>query len=85
MKNNLKKKTWLCAAAMMAASMLMTPAISVCAEEVVVAEEMNVNGPAAETRSSKREWLFKVMNGHLYKRLYNYSTGRWETDWILIE
>lgn len=85
MKNNLKKKAWLCAAAMMGASMLMTPAASVCAEEIVTSEDTVMNGPDAETRSSKREWVFKVMNGHLYKRLYNYSTGRWESDWILIE
>ena len=29
-------------------------------------------------------WRFKIENGKIYKRLYNYSTGDWEGPWILI-
>ena len=31
-----------------------------------------------------KEWYFKLENGKLYKRLYNASTGNWETDWIYV-
>ena len=37
-----------------------------------------------ETRTEIREWRWKVENGKLYKRLYNASTGLWETDWIYV-
>lgn len=34
--------------------------------------------------SDKKEWRWKVENNKLYKRLYNYSTGSWEGDWIYV-
>lgn len=85
MKHNLKWKTLVCASVMMGMSMMMTPINSVCAEEPVTSEEGNVDSPDAETWTAKKEWAYKVIDGHLYKRLYNYSTGRWETDWILVQ
>ena len=31
------------------------------------------------------EWRFKIENGKLYKRLYNYSRAEWESDeWIYV-
>ncbi len=83
--SNFKQKKWLCTAAMMGMMMLTSPVISVCAEEAIVVEDSNVDATDAETWSSKTGWVYKVIDGHLYKRLYNYSTGRWESDWILIE
>lgn len=32
--------------------------------------------------SYEYEWLYKVEDGQLYKRLYNKTTGRWVGDWI---
>ncbi|MEJ8738187.1 hypothetical protein WKT02_12090 [Erysipelotrichaceae bacterium HCN-30851] len=29
-------------------------------------------------------WKVKTINGQLYKRLYNQTKGRWESDWIKI-
>lgn len=29
-------------------------------------------------------WRFKMENGRLYKRLYNYSTEQWIGDWIAV-
>lgn len=29
-----------------------------------------------------KEWKYKYENGSYYKRLYNYSTGKWEGPWI---
>lgn len=37
-----------------------------------------------QPRTDIKEWLFKVENGNLYKRLYNYTRNRWETDWIFV-
>lgn len=31
-----------------------------------------------------REWIYKIEDGLVYKRLYNASTGLWETDWIYV-
>ena len=30
------------------------------------------------------EWRYKIENGKVYKRLYNYTTQQWIGDWILI-
>ncbi len=37
------------------------------------------------TYKDVKEWRYKIMNGRLYKRLFNYSKNRWETDWILVQ
>jgi hypothetical protein len=31
------------------------------------------------------DWRFTMINGKLYKRLYNYSTGEWVGPWILVQ
>ena len=39
-----------------------------------------------ETLQPKKDimvWKYKIINGRLYKRLFNESKERWETDWIL--
>lgn len=37
------------------------------------------------TRRDDREWIFEERpDGHVYKRLYNHTIGKWETDWILV-
>ncbi len=30
------------------------------------------------------EWRYKIENGKVYKRLYNYTTQQWIGDWILV-
>lgn len=37
------------------------------------------------TYTDKLVWRYKMINGKLYKRLYNSSRNRWETDWILVK
>ena len=34
-----------------------------------------------EPREDNIEWRFKIENGKLYRRLYNYSIGIWIGDW----
>lgn len=35
-------------------------------------------------RSHDIRWVYKEINGKLYKRLFNYSTSSWVGDWILV-
>lgn len=37
-----------------------------------------------EPRTDIREWAYKVIDGKLYKALFNCSTGQYETDWIYV-
>lgn len=60
--------------------------VSVMFSMPVMAEQENNTTVFGEIqpRTDIKEWVFKVENGNLYKRLYNYSTARWETDWIFV-
>lgn len=79
----MKKKQVLCAMAVMGMTVLSAPFVS--AQETTAVPVAEISQEEVQPRTDIKEWRFKVMNGHLYKRLYNCSTGRWETDWILIE
>ena len=35
-----------------------------------------------ETYADKIGWKYKIINGELYKRQYNYTTGEWIGDWV---
>lgn len=37
---------------------------------------------SASPRSEIIDWRYKYFDGILYKRLYNYSTGKWVGNWI---
>lgn len=37
-----------------------------------------------ETFSDILEWRYKVINGKIYKRLYNLTDHEWIGDWILV-
>ncbi len=37
-----------------------------------------------QPRTDIKKWVYKLFGNNLYKRLYNYSTGRWESDWIFV-
>ena len=84
MKNKKNGKK-LCVAVMVGISVLMSPVTSVYAEEGIVPVNLSSTETGIETRTPKIDWVYKVINGHVYKRLYNYSTGRWESDWILVQ
>lgn len=36
------------------------------------------------TRSDNIRWVFKTVDGKLYRRLYNFSTGEWIGDWLFV-
>ncbi len=33
-------------------------------------------------RGDKIEWVYQLIDGKYYKRLYNYTTNEWVGDWI---
>lgn len=35
-------------------------------------------------QSVEKGWILKEENGKLYKRLWNYTYGCWEGDWIYV-
>lgn len=35
-------------------------------------------------RKQKTEWKYKIINGKMYKRLYNCTTKQWIGDWVLV-
>ena len=37
-----------------------------------------------EPRIEETEWVFRVHNGNLEKRLWSNTYGVWKTDWIII-
>lgn len=37
-----------------------------------------------QPRAAIKKWKYKYENGSYYKRLYNYSTGKWEGGWIRV-
>lgn len=59
-----------------------------CSLAVLLAPAMSITTYASngdiELCADFREWVFKIMNDKMYKRLYNASTGLWESDWIYV-
>lgn len=79
MKNNMKMLV--CALAVMGITTLGTPVASV----QNMFNLMNVEASEGEARAYIYEWYYKVIDGHLYKRLYNATKGEWAGDWILVQ
>lgn len=44
----------------------------------------NNNEARIESRKNIVRWRFKNINGHAYKRLYDYSTKKWIGNWIRV-
>lgn len=56
---------------------------SVMAAEIVSApSDVYVNAEVTQ-RLDDIDYVYKVINGKLYKRLYNFTEKRWEGDWVL--
>ena len=61
----------------------------ICSLAIIVSPIATSTSYAAESTDIEvcteyREWRYKIEDGKLYKRLYNASTGLWETDWIYV-
>lgn len=55
-----------------------------CEVEAAAPVSSNTATEASIARSDDIRWVIKTENGKTYKRLYNFSTGEWIGDWILI-
>ena len=77
------KKTILITASVLTLSICsLLPAVNVSASNQSVPTEQY--GNSVTPRSDIKEWVYKIENGKIYKRLYNSSTDTWLTDWIYV-
>lgn len=79
MKNRKTKLAVLMSFAAIALAVPFTPTATLTAEAAVSTE-----GASVQPLSDDLQWLYKVENGKIYKRLYNYSTANWVGDWIFV-
>ena len=77
-KNNIKMV--ICAIAIMGLTIFGTPI-----NFVQNVSNLVIEADAGEARAYIYEWLYKVIDGHVYKRLFNCTTEEWVGDWILVE
>lgn len=49
--------------------------------EAVVVEDQDLLAENGVARSPIIEYRYKIVDGELYRRLYNYSDGYWIGDW----
>lgn len=75
-KRNLKRKLLL----LIAVGSLCTPASVMAADA-----EIEVQSNEVSPRVDYIEWVYKVIDGQLYMRLYNYKTGEYIGEWILVK
>lgn len=66
---------------------LLTMGLSILPVEIVSAAEhtnvdaINVN--MAVSRTDKIDYVYRIINGKLSKRLYNFTELKWLSDWVL--
>ena len=76
MKRLSKKIGLLCGMSLCATMLFVANSVEAFASEAVAVEDTN------DTRATNLEWYYKEIDGEMYMRLYNHSTGEWLTDWI---
>lgn len=74
-------KVMLCLLSVVCSSLLTMPVIAATTQEVILCDNSNND---IQPRTDIKEWKYAVIDGNLYKRLYNYTRNRWEGDWILV-
>lgn len=62
---------------------LLSPISAIPSQAAVIpAQAAASGGETIEPRAPVIEWVYKVENGVVYRRMYNHSTGEWIGDWI---
>lgn len=66
---------------------LSLPSLSVTTLAATPAEDtaepvVEASSSGAVVIKADTEWRYKVINGHVYKRLYDKTHKKWLTDWI---
>lgn len=56
----------------------------VCPTTSLSAQAASPSETVVQPRQQRIEYRYKIEDGKLYKRLYNYSTGEWIGDWIYV-
>ena len=81
MRKNKRKKqlTTILGAVCLCAGLLATPVAAMPVQANAPVEE-----PGISPNSDIIQWVFKVTDGKLYKRLYNHTKGIWIGDWIYV-
>lgn len=79
MKNKIMKRI-LATTGVLACSLCLVaaPAVTLPVEAAEATEE------GINPRADEYQWVYKVIDGKKYKRLYNISTGAWVGEWIYI-
>lgn len=52
--------------------------------ECTLSADAAAGNGTVQPQAEIKEWIFKIENYKLYKRLYNHSTNNWEGDWIYV-
>lgn len=53
-----------------------------CPTPIAANEISSIENTDIEVRADIKEWKYKFISGKFYKRLWNSTQRRWETDWI---
>lgn len=78
-KQGKKKLAVLFAAAGIALTVAFCPATAISAQAALLPPDTIVS-----PQHDDLQWVFKVENGKIYRRLYNYSTANWVTPWLYV-
>jgi hypothetical protein len=81
-KKNLNRVVAALAIACCSASLLGTPVHA--AEIVDTGITTSTDSTGVSTRAAIKQWVLKIEDGKIYKRLLNCTTGLWESDWIYV-
>lgn len=62
-----------------------TLCLSVLPVSAAAAEPQSTGiGTTIEPQQAVKRWIYEERDNKLYKRLFNFSTGQWEGDWIFV-
>lgn len=79
LKKTLRRLTVFAGSSCLAAMILFCPASALSAQAAPAAAEATV-----QPCSDDIQYVYKIENGKMYKRLYNYSTMVYIGDWIYV-
>lgn len=77
-KNLIQKMALLVGTACLTLTTFICPATSIPVQAAAASEG------TVQPRQDRIEYVYKIEDGKLYKRLYNYSIGVWIGDWIYV-
>lgn len=70
--------------ALLAGAAVLALMVFVCPVSSMPVQASTDTETTIQPRQDRIEYRYKIEDGKLYKRLYNYSTGEWIGDWIYV-